>query len=122
MEHTHHRRHRWHLHRRRRRGQLRLTVPQQGTHRSAAHLHQHPARDLAAACRAAGALHDGDAQGSGRLRLSTTRATNAILEGDDWHAPLLTTAGFPDVLVLREGGRSGAFDYRTTSHITSRGG
>jgi len=51
---------------------------------------------------------------------STTRATNAIIEQK---TAFLTTAGFPDVLVLREGGKASAFDYETpTPTPTCRGG
>ncbi|MCW3024462.1 MAG: hydantoinase/oxoprolinase family protein [Conexibacter sp.] len=41
---------------------------------------------------------------------STTRATNAILEGTTAKTAFLVTEGHPDVLVLREGGRFDAFD------------
>ena len=43
----------------------------------------------------------------------TTIATNAVLTGRTARTALLTTAGHPDVLVLREGGRMGLpmFDY-----------
>jgi len=44
---------------------------------------------------------------------STTRATNAIIEQKTAKTAFLTTAGFPDVLVLREGGKASAFDYET---------
>jgi N-methylhydantoinase A len=40
---------------------------------------------------------------------STTRATNAIIERKTSDTALLTTAGFPDILVLREGGRPDPF-------------
>jgi len=43
---------------------------------------------------------------------STTRATNAILEGTTARTAFLTTAGFPDTLVLREGGKANPFDLR----------
>jgi N-methylhydantoinase A len=43
---------------------------------------------------------------------STTRATNAILQGRTATTALLTTQGFPDTLVLREGGKLGLFDLR----------
>ncbi|MCW3004326.1 MAG: hydantoinase/oxoprolinase family protein [Conexibacter sp.] len=43
---------------------------------------------------------------------STTRATNAILEGRIAKTALLVTEGFPDVLVLREGGKLHGFDLR----------
>lgn len=41
---------------------------------------------------------------------STTRATNAILESRTAKTALLVTEGFPDVLVIREGGKTGPFD------------
>lgn len=41
---------------------------------------------------------------------STTRATNAILERKTARTALVTTEGFPDVLLLREGGKTGPFD------------
>ncbi|HET6509087.1 MAG TPA: hydantoinase/oxoprolinase family protein [Baekduia sp.] len=44
---------------------------------------------------------------------ASTRATNAILEGKTARTALLTTEGFPDTLVLREGGKQAAFDFRT---------
>lgn len=44
---------------------------------------------------------------------STTRATNAILEGKTARTALLVTEGFPDILLLREGGKVGAFDFDT---------
>ncbi len=43
---------------------------------------------------------------------STTRATNAILEGATATTALMTTKGFRDTLVLREGGKLGVFDLR----------
>lgn len=43
----------------------------------------------------------------------TTRSTNAIVEGTTARTAFLTTAGFPDTLLLREGGRlGGAFSPR----------
>ncbi|MCG3754780.1 hydantoinase/oxoprolinase family protein [Amycolatopsis sp. Poz14] len=41
---------------------------------------------------------------------STTRSTNAILEGRTARTALLVTEGFPDILVLREGGKHDGFD------------
>src|SRR4051794_7288888 len=41
----------------------------------------------------------------------STRATNAILEGKTARTALLVTAGFPDILVRREGGKSNPWDY-----------
>ena len=41
----------------------------------------------------------------------TTRATNAILTGATGATAFLTTAGFPDILTLREGGKLGPFDF-----------
>jgi N-methylhydantoinase A len=43
---------------------------------------------------------------------STTHATNAILEGTTARTALLTTEGFPDILVLRGGGKLHGFDLR----------
>jgi N-methylhydantoinase A len=43
---------------------------------------------------------------------STTRATNAILEGRIAKTALLVTEGFPDILVMREGGKLHGFDLR----------
>lgn len=43
---------------------------------------------------------------------STTQATNAILEGRTARTALLVTAGFPDILVRREGGRLEPFNFR----------
>lgn len=42
---------------------------------------------------------------------STTQATNAILEGKTARTALLTTAGFPDILVRREGGSMLPYDF-----------
>jgi N-methylhydantoinase A len=42
----------------------------------------------------------------------TTRALNAVLTGATAKTALLVTAGHPDILVLREGGRSDIFDLR----------
>lgn len=41
----------------------------------------------------------------------TTRATNAIVTGQTARTAFLTTAGFPDVLVLREGGKFNPHDF-----------
>ncbi|MBS0612093.1 MAG: hydantoinase/oxoprolinase family protein [Proteobacteria bacterium] len=41
----------------------------------------------------------------------STRATNAILEGKIARTALLVTAGFPDILVRREGGKTNPWDY-----------
>ncbi|MEX2480476.1 MAG: hydantoinase/oxoprolinase family protein [Gammaproteobacteria bacterium] len=43
----------------------------------------------------------------------TTRATNAIVTGNSARTAFLTTAGFPDVLVLREGGKFNPHDFST---------
>ena len=43
----------------------------------------------------------------------TTRATNAIVTGKIARTAFLTTAGFPDILVLREGGKFNPHDFRT---------
>ncbi|MEN0013606.1 MAG: hydantoinase/oxoprolinase family protein [Solirubrobacteraceae bacterium] len=42
----------------------------------------------------------------------TTRSTNAILTGGVAKTAFLTTAGHPDTLVLREGGKLNPFDFR----------
>lgn len=42
---------------------------------------------------------------------ATTRATNAVLVGSTARTAYLTTQGHPDVLLFREGGRLGLFDY-----------
>ena len=42
----------------------------------------------------------------------TTRATNAIVTGATARTAFLTTRGFPDILVLREGGKQDPFDHR----------
>ncbi|MGE0824877.1 MAG: hydantoinase/oxoprolinase family protein [Candidatus Binatia bacterium] len=41
----------------------------------------------------------------------TTTATNAVLEGRTGKTAFLTTEGFPDILVLREGGKANAYDF-----------
>lgn len=41
----------------------------------------------------------------------TTRATNATVTGKTARTALLVTRGFPDILVLREGGRANAHDF-----------
>src|SRR5712692_9153270 len=42
----------------------------------------------------------------------TTRPTNAIITGQTARTAFLTTEGFPDTLVLREGGKLNPFDFR----------
>ena len=42
----------------------------------------------------------------------TTRSTNAILTGRTARTAFLTTEGFPDTLVLREGGKPNPYDFR----------
>ncbi|MFG2196073.1 hydantoinase/oxoprolinase family protein [Streptomyces sp. NPDC048639] len=42
---------------------------------------------------------------------ATTRGLNAVLTGNTARTALLTTAGHPDVLLLREGGRRDPFDF-----------
>ena len=42
---------------------------------------------------------------------ATTRATNAIINGDTARTALLVTEGHPDILLWREGTRVGTFDY-----------
>jgi N-methylhydantoinase A len=48
----------------------------------------------------------------GLFTYATTHATNAILTGATARTAFLTTEGFPDTLVLREGGKFGPFDHR----------
>lgn len=43
------------------------------------------------------------------LTYGTTRATNAIVEGKTARTAFFTTAGFPDILLLREGGKPEPF-------------
>jgi N-methylhydantoinase A len=43
----------------------------------------------------------------------TTHAINAIITGNTAKTAFLTTAGHPDVLVIREGGRADPFDHKT---------
>jgi N-methylhydantoinase A len=45
------------------------------------------------------------------LVYGTTHALNAVLTGNTARTAFLTTAGHPDVLVLREGGRAQAFNF-----------
>lgn len=50
--------------------------------------------------------------GKGELFIhGTTRATNAILTGATARTAFLTTGGHPDILLFREGGRTGIFDW-----------
>ncbi len=46
---------------------------------------------------------------SSQFTYGTTRSTNAIVERKTARTALLTTAGFPDILLLREGGKIGPF-------------
>jgi N-methylhydantoinase A len=46
------------------------------------------------------------------LIYATTRSTNAILTGNTARTALITTAGFGDTLVFREGGKLRPFDFR----------
>lgn len=45
------------------------------------------------------------------LIYGTTRATNAIVQGKVAKTAFLTTEGFPDILVLKEGGKYGPHDF-----------
>jgi N-methylhydantoinase A len=68
----------------------------------------------AALARAAAEIGEPLAQLLGRTSLfifSTTQATNAILEGTTARTAFLCTAGFPDILVRREGGSLRPYDY-----------
>ncbi|MBB5076397.1 hydantoinase/oxoprolinase family protein [Nonomuraea endophytica] len=49
----------------------------------------------------------------GSFAHATTRGLNAVLTGATARTALLTTAGHPDVLLLREGGRRDPFDFTT---------
>jgi N-methylhydantoinase A len=42
----------------------------------------------------------------------TTRATNAVINGETARTAFFVTAGHPDILLWREGGRTGTFDFR----------
>ena len=69
---------------------------------------------LAAISLAAASLRLTTAQLLGRTEIlfhSTTRAINAVVTGRTARTALLATEGHPDVLLLREGGRSNVFDY-----------
>lgn len=48
---------------------------------------------------------------AGLLVYGTTRSTNAIVQGRVAKTAFLTTAGFPDILVTREGGKFGPHDF-----------
>jgi len=45
------------------------------------------------------------------LIYGTTTATNAVTEGRTGKTAFLTTEGFPDILVLREGGKTNAYEF-----------
>jgi N-methylhydantoinase A len=49
--------------------------------------------------------------GAGSLLYGTTRATNAVVEGDAARTAFFTTHGFPEILTLREGGKLEPFNY-----------
>lgn len=48
-------------------------------------------------------------QNSSQLNYGTTRSTNLVVTRNTAHTALLTTKGFPDVLLLREGGKPDPF-------------
>lgn len=48
------------------------------------------------------------------LTYATTRATNAILTGSSARTAFVTTAGFPDILTFRQGGRLDPFDFMSS--------
>ena len=48
---------------------------------------------------------------TGTLMHGTTRSLNAVLTGNTARTAFVTTAGHPDILLFREGGRSEAFDF-----------
>lgn len=66
---------------------------------------------LSNACAGSGADPDDLLRRADVFIYATTRATNAVIEGTTAKTAFLTTAGFPDVLLLREGGRADAFDF-----------
>lgn len=49
--------------------------------------------------------------GATLLTYATTHAINAIITGNTAKTAFLTTAGFPDTLLLREGGKTGPYDF-----------
>jgi N-methylhydantoinase A len=85
--------------------------------------HVHIGKALTSAHSAFDGIREGLAQVGGELGLTpgellagadvftygTTRATNAIVEGKTARTAFLTTEGFPDVLLLREGGKLDPF-------------
>jgi N-methylhydantoinase A len=76
---------------------------------------QHPqdglAESLADAARQLGLTGEEILASTDLFLYSTTRATNAILEGATATTALLVTEGFGDVLVRREGGRLAPYDF-----------
>ncbi|HXJ27837.1 MAG TPA: hydantoinase/oxoprolinase N-terminal domain-containing protein, partial [Streptosporangiaceae bacterium] len=76
---------------------------------------QHPqdglAESLADAARQLGLTGEEILASTDLFLYSTTRATNAILEGATATTALLVTEGFQDVLVRREGGRLAPYDF-----------
>jgi N-methylhydantoinase A len=46
---------------------------------------------------------------AGRLNYGTTRSTNTVVQGRAAKTAFLSTEGFPDILLLREGGKQGPF-------------
>ena len=70
---------------------------------------------LAAASKAAEAEGASLAEFLGRTEVlfhSTTRAINAVVTGQAARTALLVTEGHPDILLIREGGRTDPFNYR----------
>jgi N-methylhydantoinase A len=66
--------------------------------------------EIAAASRS---ISSRDLLGSGTVLIhATTRGLNAVLTGSTARTAFLTTEGHPDILVLREGGRTDVFDLR----------
>lgn len=66
---------------------------------------------LARAAGSAGIGLDALLSGCHVLTYATTHATNAIITARTARTAFLTTEGHPDILMLREGGRFGPFDY-----------
>jgi N-methylhydantoinase A len=67
---------------------------------------------FAVAAQARGVAREQLLGGASTLIHGTTRGLNAVLTGNTARTAFLTTQGHPDVLLLREGGRSDIFDLR----------
>ena len=99
------------VHRRGRRRGRRTAGDRQGADHAAAARRRAARRDRR---RPRASSASGSARPSPRTDLfvyATTQATNAVLEGKTARTALLCTAGFPDVLVRREGGSMHPYDF-----------